>query len=299
MKKKKIIRFSIVISIFIIIFIIVYIINVLDKKNNEPYIYKEPLPEIIPYEMEQVSEYSYFFSVVNILNNYLSYVKDHNNEALFAILHPEYLEEYSINNSNLYDNIGNYENSLQLSFKVKVMDYKKYNDRYLYYVKGDIIENNFELSNIVASDMMYLVNVDYENITYAIYPLNSLYKVLPIIEPEKEISLNYYNELIGSNIVTKDYLCNLYLNDFIWQINNNLDKTYDLLEKDFRLKYYSKKNNYLDYMNNNKNKISSQVFSCSSLSGERNIYEVKDMNFNSFIFTEESIMNYKVEFTLN
>ena len=297
MKKKKIIRFSIVLSIFVIIFIIVYIINVLE--NNNPDIYHEPELEVIPYEMEQVSEYSYFFSVVNILNKYLSYVKDQNNEALFAVLHPEYLDAYKINNNNLYDNIGNYENSLQLSFKARVMDCKKYNDRYLYYVKGDIVENNFESSNIVASDMMYLVNVDYENITYAIYPLNYLYKVLPIIEPEKEILLNYYNELIGSNIVTKDYLCNLYLNDFLWQINNNIDKTYDLLEKDFRLKYYSKKNNYLDYMNNNKNKISSQVFSCSSLSGERNIYEVKDMNFNSFIFTEESIMNYKVEFTLN
>ena len=48
----------------------------------------------------------------------------------------------------------------------------------------------------------------------------------------------------------------------------------------------------------NKNKLSSQVFSCSSLSGREKIYEVKDMNFNTYIFTEESIMKYKVEFTL-
>ena len=269
--------------------------NSLNNINN--YDYQEPEPEVIPYEMEPVKEYSYFFSVINILNKYLNYIHDKNNEALFQILHPEYLDLYKINDSNLYDNLGNFEDGLQLSFKAKIMDYKMYDNRYLYYVKGDIIENNFEDSKVVSNDVMFLVNVDYDNVTYAIYPLNYLYEILPINEPEKEISLNNYNELIGSNVITKDYICNLYLNDFIDKINNDED-TYHLLSSDFRKKQYPKKDDYLNFMANNKDKLNYQVFSCSSLSGINHIYEVKDMNFNSYTFTEESIMNYKVEFTL-
>ena len=297
MKKKKIIRFSIIMVIFLVIFGIVFLINSLNKKNINTN-YQEPEPEVIPYEMEPVEEYSYFFSIVNILNNYLNYVHDKNNEALLQILHSEYLDLYKINDSNLYDNLGNFEDGLQLSFKAKIMDYKMYDNRYLYYVKGEIIENNFEDSKVVSNDVMFLVNVDYDNVTYAIYPLNYLYEILPINEPEKEISLNNYNELIGSNIITKEYICNLYLDDFIDKINNDED-TYHLLSDDFRKKQYPKKDDYLSFMANNKDKLNYQVYSCNSLSGTSHVYEVKDMNFNSYTFTEESIMNYKVEFTIN
>ena len=296
MKKKKIIRFSIVLVIFVIIFVIVYLIS--GKNLNNFNDYQEKEAEIIPYDMQKVNEYSYFFSIVNILNKYLSLINDRNNDALYEILHPEYLDLYQIDDQNLYDNLGSYS-SLELSFKAKVMAYKTYNNKYLYYVKGDIIENNFEDSKIVTNDVMFLVSVDYDNITYAIYPLNYLYEVLPINNPGKSILLNSNNELIGSNLVTKEYICNLYLNDFIETVNNDLEKSYDLLSSDFRNKYYAKKNNYIDYMNNNKNKLNTQVYSCSSLSGKNHIYEIKDMNFNVYTFTEESIMNYKVEFTLN
>lgn len=296
MKKKKIIRFSIIMIIFLVIFGIVFLINSLNKNNNIDY--QEPKPEVIPYEMEPVKEYSYFFSVVNILNNYLNYIHDKNNEALMQILHPEYIDFYSIDNNNLYDYLGDFGDNLQVSFKAKMMTYKIYDDNnYLYYVKGDIIGNNFEDSKVVFSDAMFLVNIDYDNVTYAIYPLDYRYEVLPIEKPEKKISLNNYNELVGSNIITKDFICSLYLNDFIDKINNNED-TYYLLSDDFRRKQYPKKDNYLSFMANNKDKLNYQVYSCSSLSGTSHVYEVKDMNFNSYTFIEESIMNYKVEFTI-
>ena len=51
-------------------------------------------------------------------------------------------------------------------------------------------------------------------------------------------------------------------------------------------------------MNNNKDKLNSQVYSCSSLSGNNHVYEVKDMNYNTYIFREKSIMNYTIEFNL-
>lgn len=295
MKKKKIIRFSIVISIFLIIFGIVFLTNNLSRNDFH---YQEPKQEIIPYEMKTVNEYSYFFSIVNVLNNYLNYLKDQNTEVLYHILHSEYLYLYNINENNIYDNLGSFTSSLQLSFNAKIMAYKTYNDRYLYYVKGDIISNNFEDNEIVVKDAMFLVNVDYENTTYSIYPLDKIYENLPIKNPEKIIELNSYNSLIGSNIITKDYICNLYLNDFINKINDNVGDTYSLLTEEFQRNVYPKKNDYIEYMNNNKDKLNSQVFSCNQLSEQKHIYEVKDMNFNSYIFTEESVMNYKVEFTL-
>ena len=295
MNKKKIIRFSIIIAIFLIIFGIVFLLNKdkIYQNSNEEY-----KIDIIPYNMQVVNEYSSFFSVVNILNNYLNFIHDYNSEALFQILDQEYIDLYNIDEDNLYDNVGNFKDSLQLSFKAKNMAYKDYSNKYLYYVKGDIIANNFEDNEVILSDVMFLVSIDYDNITYAIYPVKYLYDKLPINNPEKEIINNSYNELSGSNIITDDYICNLYLNDFIDKINNNIDDTYYILNEDFRRKQYSKKEDYISFMNNNKDKLSYQVFSCSLVSGKNHIYEIKDMNFNSYTFIEESIMNYKVEFTI-
>ena len=299
MQKKKIIRFAIVLIIFLVIFGIVFVINQLT--NNQYEKYEEPEKEITPYNMESVTEYSYFFSIVNILNNYLSNLKNHNTESLLNVLHSEYLKEYKINENNIYDNLVKLDSDSQYTFKVRKMDYKTYDElnRYLYYINGDIILNNFEDSEVFMENVKFLINVDYENLTYAIYPLSFLYEILPVINPQKEIIKNKDNGLIGSNVITKDYICNLYLSDFIRIVNNDLDKSYDLLESDFRRKNYAKKSSYIDYMNKNKSKLSSQIYSCNSLSAKNHVYEIKDMNFNTYTFTEESIMNYKVEFTIN
>ena len=299
MQKKKIIRFAIVLIIFLVIFGIVFVINQLT--NNQYEKYEEPEKEITPYNMESVTEYSYFFSIVNILNNYLSNLKNHNTESLLNVLHSEYLKEYKLNENNIYDNLVKLDSDSQYTFKVRKMDYKTYDElnRYLYYINGDIILNNFEDSEVFMENVKFLINVDYENLTYAIYPLSFLYEILPVINPQKEIIKNKDNGLIGSNVITKDYICNLYLSDFIRIVNNDLNKSYDLLESDFRRKNYAKKSSYIDYMNKNKSKLSSQIYSCNSLSAKNHVYEIKDMNFNTYTFTEESIMNYKVEFTIN
>ena len=299
MDKNKIIKFAVVLIIFLVIFGIVFVLNQLT--NNQYEKYEEPEKEITPYNMESVTEYSYFFSIVNVLDIYLNNLKNHNTESLLNILHSEYLKEYKINENNIYDNLVKLDSDSQYTFKVRKMDYETYDElnRYLYYVNGDIILNNFEDNEVFMEDIKFLINVDYENLTYAIYPLNFLYEVLPIINPQEEIIKNEDNVLIGSNVITKDYICNIYLSDFINIVNNDLDKSYDLLESDFRRKNYAKKSSYIDYMSKNKNKLSSQIFSCNSLSIQQHIYEIKDMNYNTYTFTEESVMNYKVEFTIN
>ncbi len=294
MQRKKVIGFSIVIGIFLIIFGIVYLID----GKRESFDYQNIIPEEIPYDMQEVLEYSYFFSVVNILNKYLNSIKEQDTEVLLNVLHEDYLNLYNINKNNLYSNIGDFSNLLQVSFKVKNMDYKKYDNKYIYYVKGDVIANLFEENEIIQNDAMFLVNIDYDNTCYAIYPLNGIDE-FPIKEPLNVIIPNKDNELIGSNIITKDYICNLYLNDFIENINNNIEYSYDLLSDDFRKKQYPDKEKFITYLNDNKNKLSSQVYSCNSLSGRKRIYEIKDMNFNTYTITEESIMNYRVEFSIN
>ena len=299
MDKNKIIKFAVVLIIFLVIFGIVFVLNQLT--NNQYEKYEEPEKEITPYNMESVTEYSYFFSIVNVLDIYLNNLKNHNTESLLNILHSEYLKEYKINENNIYDNLIKLDSNSQYTFKVRKMDYETYDElnRYLYYVNGDIILNNFEDNEVFMEDIKFLINVDYENLTYAIYPLNFLYEVLPIINPQEEIIKNEDNVLIGSNVITKDYICNIYLSDFINIVNNDLDKSYDLLESNFRKNNYDKKSSYKDYMNENKSKLSSQIYSCNSLSAVNHVYEIKDMNFNTYTFTEESIMNYKVEFTIN
>ncbi len=299
MFKKKYLSLIIILIIFLIIFLTVFLLNLANNNNQE--IYQEKEPPTIPYNMEKVNDYSQFFSVLNNVVTYLNYLKDHNTIVLNNLLNKEYIETFKIDQNNIYDYLGYFKEEYPLNFKIKNMYYQTYDNfnRYLYFINGDIIENDFAENKIIQEDTMFLVNVDYENITYSIYPLIYFEEDMPLKNPERKIDANPYNKLIGSNIISKDYICNLYLSDFIKNINNNPENTYDLLETNFRKKSYPKKNDYIKYINNNKDKFSTQIYACNLLSSQKRIYEIKDMNLNKYIFTEEDIMNYKVEFTLN
>ena len=79
------------------------------------------------------------------------------------------------------------------------------------------------------------------------------------------------------------------MNDFIEKINDDISSTYLLLDEDFRKKEYPNKDDYVKFMNSNKNNLSYQVYNCNSLSGNDHVYEVKDMNFNTFVFYEKAV----------
>ena len=115
-----------------------------------------------------------------------------------------------------------------------------------------------------------------------------------------EIDDNYYrnyeiNEVIPVYVSEED-LAKKYLADYINLIYNDIEKAYDLLSSESKDKYDS-----IDDFENYINTLKDDNFYKAKVSKYAYITENKkkhmtiiDMNYNTFIFIEENIMNYKV-----
>ena len=148
------------------IFLGIFSLYSLHKSNNENLeidINEEP------FEMERVTEYSNFFVVVNNINQYLYQVQEQNNIAVYNMLSKNFILNQGVTLDNVLWKVKNYNGTV--SFKAKEMYFKDYNTK-IYYVIGDIIENEYETTVKQQENVKFLVAIDYNNITVAIYPLN-------------------------------------------------------------------------------------------------------------------------------
>lgn len=288
MSKENRVKIGIVAFLFLICFIVITIVY-FNRKETE-----QPKEENLPFNMQRVTEYNIFFSVVNNINQYLYYNSSSNSVALYNILNSEYISENNITLNNVLTKLELYKNSV--SFKAKNMFVEENSNNNLYYVLGDIIESEFEDTVVIKENAKFFILIDYSNISVSIYPVNKEIDSIPIQNKTQSIILNSYNQLQASGLVTENYICNLYYSDFVNRLVENLDETYDLLEN----KSNVNKEDYIKYMNNNLGNINLEITSCNvSTSNNRRVYTIRDANNNSFTFTEESIMNYKVNFHIN
>lgn len=104
------------------------------------------------------------------------------------------------------------------------------------------------------------------------------------------------NEYIPVYIEEADMVIK-YLNDFKNSMINNVEYSYNLLNKKYREKRFGSLDNYVKYINN--------ILSTSTFTMEVDVYkvirdgkykyfDVYDINGNHYIFKELSIMNYEV-----
>ncbi len=296
-KKIIIIRTTIVVILFFLLFLLAFVVDnfVAQTPKEDGFV---PQTEDRPFQMEEVKEYSAFFNVVNDLNSFLNYHQKRNVSALLAVLHPQFLQENNINSSNVMRFLDDYGVE-QLGFKAKEMYFQKDNNNYLYYVKGDVKALLYESEEVIKSDVSFLVAIDYDNITYAIYPLKDEQKEkLPLVNTS--IEPNDYNQFMGTEVITNNYICNLYYSEFYNILNTSPIDTYDLLEQEFKEGRYKNANNYENYIEKKLPTITSEIAECQveEKNGQR-VYTIKDQNYNIFTFTEEKIMDYKVTFSLS
>ena len=138
-----------------------------------------------------------------------------------------------------------------------------------------------------------------DTLSYAIYPIeDDNYK--EVIDKIKKIEIenNKYNSIKKSELITKEQICVIYLSDYIDKIYNDIDLSYKILSKSMKEKYTTLEE-YKNYINNNIDKITTEADKCSLEKINNNrLYTVIDKNKNKYIFNEESIMNYEVDFYL-
>lgn len=118
-----------------------------------------------------------------------------------------------------------------------------------------------------------------------------------IINSENEESLylkNYeVNEYIPTYVSDED-MARIYLNDYINTMYSDVDKAYELLDKEYRDKKFGNIDNYKNYiktLNNLSYKVDSFYLDNSH---KYKVYGVYDTNGNMFIFKSVGVMQYTV-----
>lgn len=279
MKKDDIRTF---ITIIIICTLIVGIVLILNRKSNSE-------------KLEVVNEYNTFFTTSGYVNNYLNYSSD--SSKLYDLLYSDYIDKNNITVDNILTNIKSYPKNSTI--KVTEMKYVKVKNDYIYYIKGKIYQNTFDGKELIDDNFDVVAVLDFDTLSYAIYPIeDDNYK--EVIDKIKKIEIenNKYNSIKKSELITKEQICVIYLSDYIDKIYNDIDLSYKILSKSMKEKYTTLEE-YKNYINNNIDKITTEADKCSLEKINNNrLYTVIDKNKNKYIFNEESIMNYEVDFYL-
>lgn len=247
-------------------------------------------------ELEDVTEYSTFFSVANYVNSFLNNLSNNDSIAIYSMLYNDYIIENNINENNVLDKLQNYEANSMISLKVKNMKSVNINNNYIYYIEGQILKNTFDSMKVIDNNFKILLLTDYKNITSSIYPLNNE-DYQKIISKIKDINIekNNYNEIKKSGLITNEQICVLYLSDYVNLMTSDIDKAYELLSNSMKEKFPDI-NSYQTYINNNIDKITTEADKCHAEENKK--YTVIDKNNNTYMFNTSSVMNYKVSFSL-
>lgn len=278
MKKDDIRTF---ITIAVICTLIVGIVLIINRKSNSE-------------KLEEVNEYNTFFTITSYINTYIS--SSSNASKLYDLTYIDYINKNNITENTINKFLENY--TINSSIKVTDMKYVKIKNNYVYYVKGKIYQNTYDGSEVINNNYQTLVLVDFDTLSYAIYPIDTDYK--KVLDKIKKVNIenNKNNDIKKPELITKEQICVIYLSDFVSNINENIGLSYNNLSKIMKERFPIFKD-YEDYINNNIEKITSEADKCLLENvGKNRVYTVIDKNGNKYTFTEKNIMNYEVNFYL-
>ena len=278
MKKDDIRTF---ITIAIICAIIVGIVLIVNRKSNSE-------------KLEEVNEYNTFFTITSYINNYIS--SSSNASKLYDLTYTDYINKNNITENTINEFLENY--TINSSVNVTDMKYVKIKNNYVYYVKGKIYQNTYDGSEVINNNYQTLVLVDFDTLSYAIYPIDTDYK--KVLDKIKKVNIenNRNNDIKKSELITKEQICVIYLSDYISKIDEEIELSYNVLSEKMKEQYPMFKE-YVNYINDNRDKITTEADKCLlEKIGNNRVYTVIDKNENKYIFTEKSVMNYEVSFYL-
>lgn len=306
---KKIV-IAIIITLIIMIILISTLLIILNNSNTE---YKKgDIGEIIDYdktEIGPVTDNIDFFTIRNCVQTYLDRINinsstyDDGEEridnlsiatGIYNLLSTEYIQKNSITTNNLFQKIDIVQE--KLIFVPLKMNYLELENTSKYAVYG-FYQN---LNNQYIKDVYFIVNVDNKNQTFSIMPIqderNQTIEKIQLNKENSEIKLNENNSYIVQKI-TDQYVCEQY---FLIQKRLMLAKpeqSYYYLDEEYRAKRYGKIENYINYINQNKNhiiKMSVKSYEVKRLNNNTQ-YICKDQYDNYYIFNAKEVLNYTVK----
>ncbi len=307
--KRLIILLSVIIVIVLIIFLIIRI-----KINHTGSDFQEIESEkIANYEAEnklvKEKNRNKYFAIEEIYNSFLDANLYQNNEYVYNMLDKDYIQNKNINKENVFskvnifniDNLSEYQADMtKLSFNIDdVYCIEKSANITIYFVYGNIVDkikNQNEQYNL-------MVEMDSKNQTFYILPQeymeeNNYIDSTKIAECNisiDEIKENDYNTFQFNNIddIT---IMNRYLSKYQNSIVDNLEKSYDFLDEEYKKVKFNNYSEYKKYVEDNMKDILSITIVKYKINEKEdsNEYIFIDQFDNYYILKENAIMDYKI-----
>ncbi len=309
---KKIKNAIIILVILILVILGLIIILKLNKENQEKQI--ELAGDAgeegeITNEIENVSDMGKFVTVENCVQQYYDALNDNDsqyyekdggnyikasdeeiNQARYSVLSKQYIEKNNIN----INNVNNYIKVIDEKVKVVAMQMKQLIDieTEKYIVYGYIMDTGYKYTD----DFYMFVNLDLNNKTFSIEPINEKYSNIDDIHFEntiKEIQRNDYNgyndKVLGYSQKAEEYMTKY--KNMILAVPEIL---YNYLDEDYREKRFQNAEKFKQYVNENKQEIMQVTCKQYLVNDLDNItqYVCKDKYGNIYIFNETAPMQF-------
>lgn len=243
-----------------------------------------------------------YFTIERIVNKYINLVNEKSNNLKY-ILSKQYINNYHINDNNIFEkcNIPSLQNSNQ-TYKLiisKMLTTQIDENTNIVVVNG--------VCRITDSDIRFnvdvLIEMDCKNNTYVIFPrqyvvdnnfnnLNNNSKIEKFMK--EEIVKNDFNE-ISYSVLNDSEVATEYYNNYKELLFNYPDKAYEILDNEYKNKKFGNKNNFVNYIEENKTMFSlSDIEKYKVIKNENKIYYICIDSFdNKLIFEQQDgIMRY-------
>lgn len=299
MKKNVIIM--LIVSLLILV-IIVGLINIVNKN-----IIEEPVKEKIDFikndEVKSVSDTGKVFTVQKYIQKYLEQININNplyyieNERMDQSFMSEWVysllsEEYVSENSITVDNVDEYVDKVEenLAFVPLKMNVLELGDITKYAVYGFCLDDD----NIkYKKDLYFIFNVDNNNNTYSIEPLNKIKSIeeIKLSDTKLVIKSNNYNDYEEDEYAEED-ICEQYLIMFKRLMLAKPEKSYNYLNKEYKNAKFSSLQDYTKYIEDNRNRIINMGIRAYSKTDDK--YICKNQWNNYYIFNVKGALDYDV-----
>lgn len=291
--KKVLVAMGIVVVLLIIIIIILLINNTKNEQQNTDIIgggtYGDKETQT---DKELVGNTTVFFTVENCINDYVSYIQEQDNKAIYNLLDENYVKNNKININNVKDYIENF-NSNEMFIATKMYEQRKENIN-TYIVEG--LKDDSEYN----TNLYYIVEFDINKSTYNITPLfANNYKNLDDINVETEAYTIKENE---NNVfkyyrISNEAVAEKYLNYYTKLARQNPEKAFSLIDENYRKERFKDFETYKNYSNRMSNKYDNLniVGDSYEVLSDSTKYILKDSENEVYTIVAKEIMNFSIQ----
>lgn len=293
--------------VIIIIIIIILTIFLLNKKENGIDLNNKNIGDAglnIDYsvsEIENVTDKIEYYTVRNCINNYFNILNSNNSiyyvgdeidedaqkEYIYNLLGIDYIKSNNITVNNVLNKVETTkEQKVFIPLQMKVLK-KERVDKYIVY---GVLQDVIELDD--AEEIYIIVNLDYNNKTFSIEPIDKEYESIEQINIENDDILIDKNEnnIYQNQKITNEYLTNEYFVLYKKLAITEPELVYNIFSEEYRNERFGNIDNFKKYVNENKNeilKINMQQYLVNNYESCTE-YVAKDQYGNLYIFKESS-----------